>query len=91
MTVRLSGFQLLSSDLPATLRETVDAEITAAFNIDGVVGVSTASAPTPGAAPAYTLGGTIQRDGQHDPCHHPHDQRALRRNLVVQHLQLRRE
>jgi DNA-binding winged helix-turn-helix (wHTH) protein/tetratricopeptide (TPR) repeat protein len=63
MTVRLSGFQLLSSDLPATLRETVNAEITAAFNIDGVVGVSTASAPAPGAAPAYTLGGTIQRDG----------------------------
>jgi DNA-binding winged helix-turn-helix (wHTH) protein/tetratricopeptide (TPR) repeat protein len=63
MTVRLSGFHLLSPDLPATLRETVDAEITAAFNIDGVVGVSSASAPTPGAAPAYTLGGTIQRDG----------------------------
>jgi tetratricopeptide (TPR) repeat protein len=63
MTVRLSGFDLLSTDLPATLRETVDAEITAAFNIDGVVGVSSASAPAPGAAPAYTLGGTIQRDG----------------------------
>lgn len=63
MTVRLSGFQLLSSDLPATLRETVDAEITAAFSIDGIVGVSSGSAPTPGAAPAYTLGGTIQRDG----------------------------
>ena len=63
MTVRLSGFHLLSSDLPATLRETVDAEITAAFSIDGVVGVSSASAPAPGAAPAYTLGGTIQRDG----------------------------
>jgi DNA-binding winged helix-turn-helix (wHTH) protein/tetratricopeptide (TPR) repeat protein len=64
MTVRLSGFQLLSSDLPATLRETVDAEITAAFSIDGVVGVSSASASTTGAAHAYTLGGTIQRDGQ---------------------------
>jgi DNA-binding winged helix-turn-helix (wHTH) protein/tetratricopeptide (TPR) repeat protein len=63
MTVRLSGFQLLSSDFPATLRETVDAEITAAFSIDGVVGVSNASAPAPGAAPAYALGGTIQRDG----------------------------
>ena len=64
MTVRLSGFDLLSTDLPATLRETVDAEITAAFSIDGVVGVSSASAPTPGAAPAFTLGGTIQREGQ---------------------------
>jgi DNA-binding winged helix-turn-helix (wHTH) protein/tetratricopeptide (TPR) repeat protein len=64
MTVRLSGFQLVSSDLPATLPETVDAEITAAFSIDGVVGVSNESAPTPGAATAYALGGTIQRDGQ---------------------------
>jgi DNA-binding winged helix-turn-helix (wHTH) protein len=63
MTVRLSGFDLLSTDLPATLRETVDAEITAAFSSDGVVGVSSASTPAPGAAPAYTLGGTIQRDG----------------------------
>jgi DNA-binding winged helix-turn-helix (wHTH) protein/tetratricopeptide (TPR) repeat protein len=64
MTVRLSGFQLLSSDLPAALPETVEAELTAAFNIYGVVGVSSASAPAPGAAPAYSLGGTIQRDGQ---------------------------
>ncbi len=63
MTVRLAGFQLLSADLPATLPDTVDAEITAAFNVDGVVRVSTASAQAPGAAPAYTLGGTIQRDG----------------------------
>ncbi|MEO8454751.1 MAG: toll/interleukin-1 receptor domain-containing protein [Sphingomicrobium sp.] len=63
MTVRLSGFQALSADLPATLRATVDAEVAAAFNDDGVVGVSTASAPAPGAAPAYALGGTIQRDG----------------------------
>ena len=62
MTVRLSGFQLLSADLPATIRD-VDAEIAAAFNADGVVGVSTAPAPAPGAAPAYALGGTIQRDG----------------------------
>jgi tetratricopeptide (TPR) repeat protein len=63
MTVRLAGFKPLSADLPATLRDTVDAEIAAAFNADGVVGVSTASAPGPGAAPAYALGGTIQRDG----------------------------
>ena len=64
MAVRLSGFQLLSADLPASLRATVDAEVTAAFNVDGVVGVSTAAAPAPGAAPAYALGGTIQRDGR---------------------------
>lgn len=63
MTVRLAGFQLLSADLPATIRDTVDAEIAAAFNADGVVGVSTASTPAAGAAPAYALGGTIQRDG----------------------------
>jgi tetratricopeptide (TPR) repeat protein len=63
MTVRLAGFQLLSAGLPASLRDTVDAEINAAFSVDGVVGVSTAPAPPPGAAPAYTLGGTIQRDG----------------------------
>ena len=63
MTVRLAGFQLLSADLPAKLRDTVDAEINAAFSVDGVVGVSTAAAPPAGAAPAYALGGTIQRDG----------------------------
>jgi tetratricopeptide (TPR) repeat protein len=63
MMVRLSGFQLLSADLPATLRASVDAEVTAAFNIDGVVGVSTAAGPTSAVAPAYALGGTIQRDG----------------------------
>lgn len=63
MTIRLAGFQLLSADLPATLRDTVDAEINAAFSVDGIVGVSTAPAPAPGAAPAYALGGTIQRDG----------------------------
>lgn len=63
LTVRLTGFQLLSADLPANLRETTDAEITAAFNVDGVVGVSNSSSPATGTAPAYTLGGTIQRDG----------------------------
>jgi hypothetical protein len=64
MTVRLAGFQLLSADLPANFPQTVDAEITAAFNLDGVVGVSSASTPAPDAAPAYAVGGTIQRDGQ---------------------------
>lgn len=63
MMVRLAGFQVLSADLPATLRTTVDAEITAAFNADGVVGASTASAPAPGEVPAYALGGTMQREG----------------------------
>ena len=63
MTVRLAGFRLLSSDLPPTLREAVDAEIAAAFNADGVVGVSTTAAPAAGTSPAYALGGTIQREG----------------------------
>jgi tetratricopeptide (TPR) repeat protein len=63
MMVRLAGFQLLSAELPATLRQTVDAEITAAFSVDGVVGVSTAPAAAQGGASAYALGGTIQRDG----------------------------
>lgn len=64
MTVRLAGFRMLSTDLPATLPATVDAEIAAAFNADGVVGVSTAAAPPPGTAPAYALGGTVRRDGK---------------------------
>jgi len=64
MEVRLAGFQLLSADLPATMRDTVRDEIVAAFNEDGVIGVSTASAPATSIAPAYALGGTIQRDGQ---------------------------
>lgn len=64
MTVRLAGFRMLSADLPATTADTVDAEIAAAFNADGVIGVSTAPAAAPGSAPAYALGGTIQRDGQ---------------------------
>jgi len=63
MTVRLAGFQLLSPELPATIRATVDAEIAAAFNADGVVGVTTASESAPGSTPAYAVGGTIQLDG----------------------------
>jgi tetratricopeptide (TPR) repeat protein len=63
MMVRLTQFQLLSDDLPATMHETVGAELTAAFNADGVIGVSTAAAPPPGSAPAYALGGTIHRIG----------------------------
>lgn len=63
MTVRLAGFQPLSADLPATIKAAVDSEIAAAFNADGVVGVSTATVPPPGTGSAYALGGTIQRDG----------------------------
>lgn len=63
MSVRLAGFQLLSPELPVTLRGAVDAEISAAFSADGVVGVSTGAAPVAGKAPAYALGGTIQREG----------------------------
>src|SRR4051794_10179695 len=63
MIVRLTGFQLLSGDLPASLPETVREEIGAAFGDQGIVGVSTSPAPPAGAAPAYALGGTIRRDG----------------------------
>jgi DNA-binding winged helix-turn-helix (wHTH) protein len=63
MMVRLAGFQLLSAGLPTTLRQAIDAEITAAFNADGVIGVSTTAAPASGKAPAYALGGTIYRVG----------------------------
>ena len=64
MQVRLSGFQLLSTDLPATMPDAISSEIIAAFNEDGAVAISTASASAPGTAPAYALGGTIQREGQ---------------------------
>jgi len=63
MTVRLAGFQLLSTDLPTSIHDAVDSEIAAAFNADGVIGASTAAAPPPGSAPAYALGGTIHRVG----------------------------
>jgi tetratricopeptide (TPR) repeat protein len=63
MTVRLAGFQLLSPDLPKAMPDAVGTEIIAAFNEDGAVGVSTASVPTAGVAPAYALGGTMQRIG----------------------------
>ncbi len=63
MAVRMGEFRILSADLPTTMRDAVDAEIVDAFNADGVVGVSTAAAPAPGTAPAYALGGTIQREG----------------------------
>ena len=63
MTVRMAGFQLLSADLPTRMHDAVGSEIIAAFNADGAIGVSTASAPPPGLAPAYALGGTIHRVG----------------------------
>jgi TolB-like protein len=63
MAVRITGFQLLSTGLPERMHDTVNSEIIAAFNADGAVVVSTASAPAPGTAPAYALGGTIHRDG----------------------------
>lgn len=63
MMVRLTGFQTLSADLPATMPDAVREEIIAAFGDQGVVGVTTAPAPPRGSAPAYALGGTIRRDG----------------------------
>lgn len=63
MMVRLAGFQSLSADLRASMHDTVNAEIIAAFNAEGVIGVSTAAAAAPGSGPAYALGGTIDRVG----------------------------
>ena len=63
MQVRLAGFQLLSPDLPSTMPHALADEINAAFNDDGVVTVSTASAPPPGNSPAYAMSGTIRREG----------------------------
>jgi len=63
MMVRLAGFQPLSADLRETMRDTVNAEIIAAFNAEGIIGVSTAPAAAPGVAPAYALGGTVDRVG----------------------------
>ena len=63
MMVRLAGFQPLSADLRDTMRDTVNAEIIAAFNAEGIIGVSTAPAAAPGVAPAYALGGTVDRVG----------------------------
>ena len=63
MMVRLSGFRTPSADLPATTRDSINAEIAAAFNVDGVIGVSSVTTPTPGRAPAYSLDGTIYRVG----------------------------
>jgi DNA-binding winged helix-turn-helix (wHTH) protein/tetratricopeptide (TPR) repeat protein len=63
MIVRLSGFRTLSANLPAAMRESMNSEITAAFNGDGVVRVLTGPTPTSGTAPAYSLDGTIFRVG----------------------------
>jgi tetratricopeptide (TPR) repeat protein len=65
MQVRLADFERLSPDLPATMPDALRDEIVAAFSDDGVVRMSTASAPPPGSAPAYALGGTLRRDGAH--------------------------
>lgn len=62
MMVRLAGFSNISSDLPAGVPDAMRDEIIAAFNDDGVVGVSTAAALPSGTAPAYALAGTIRRD-----------------------------
>lgn len=63
MQVRLTGFTRLSPDLPPTLPAALNDEIDAAFNEDGVIGVSTAAVPPPGSGPAYALGGTVAHDG----------------------------
>ena len=63
MQVRLAGFQRLSADLPATMPQALADEMGSAFNEDGVISVSSASAPPPGNAPAYALSGSIRHEG----------------------------
>lgn len=63
MQVRLTGFSRNSPDLPGTLPAALNDEINAAFNDEGVIGVSTAASPPPGSAPAYALGGSVAHDG----------------------------
>ena len=63
MNVRMAGFRALSADLPAGMHDTIASEIIAAFNADGVIGVSAAPAPAAGTGPAYALGGTVHRVG----------------------------
>ena len=89
MAVRLAGFQLLSADLPPTIRDTVDAEIAAAFNADGVVGVSIREQPRRQAHSACLCIGRDNPARRTDnPCHHPPDERALWRDAVDRQLQL---
>ena len=63
LQVRLAGFQRLSNDISPALPQAMADEISASFNDDGVVSVSTASAPAPGNAPAYAISGTARREG----------------------------
>jgi tetratricopeptide (TPR) repeat protein len=63
MVVRLEPFQLLSTDLPATMPQMVREEIIGAFGDDGVIRVSTAATSGSGDGPAYVLGGTVRRTG----------------------------
>ncbi|MBB4861027.1 DNA-binding winged helix-turn-helix (wHTH) protein/tetratricopeptide (TPR) repeat protein [Novosphingobium chloroacetimidivorans] len=64
MSVRLSGYQLPSADLPAAIRVSTNAEVIAAFNVDGMIGISDTSAVTGARQPPYSLGGTIYRTGK---------------------------
>ena len=63
MQVRLAGFQRLSNDISPTLPQALADELSASFNNDGLVTVSTASGPSPGNAPAYAMSGTARREG----------------------------
>lgn len=61
--VRLSEFQRLSPDLPATMPDAIRDELMSAFPQDGSINVSTASAPARANGPAYALSGTVRHDG----------------------------
>lgn len=63
MKVHLRGYRVLSPKVPATMPESINAEITAAFNADGIVGITAAPTPAFEKARAYSLNGTIYRIG----------------------------
>ncbi len=63
MAVHLADFRLLSDDLPATMRQSINAEIIAAFKVDGVIGVLDSADPDGRQRPFISLDGTIYRVG----------------------------
>lgn len=62
LKVRLTDFQRLSPNLPATISDTLREELISAFGEDSIVRASTAPTPPPGHDPAYALSGTIREE-----------------------------
>ena len=83
MTVRLAGFQLLSADLPATLRGYRGRGDYRGIQRRRRCGGFGCTSPRAGRGASLHTGRDNPAGRRHDPCHHSHGQRALRRNLVV--------